>query len=354
MFKSVPKNRLKLFNAVIIALFVLGLFNIVYKFTWENGFPVSRENLWNPSWLLFSPLLYLGHKFVTNKEAVKSKRNLLHFLPFIAFLFFALAVLAFADLNHPWEDFIFRNYQNSYYVITFSLVGYGIATFRRVLGSKRNSFNRRDVVVVILAAIYIMAGIITAIFYLAWGLIHFDLGMDYRYFSYGLLLFADVQILFYWSIPSKNISQNNVYDVESEITTYKNNMLDPELTTKMKNRVIAYYEDSQIYLTPDLSLNKLAADLDIPKHNLSQLFNFHFKKNFHSFTASYRIKFAINLLNNNFGLLKIETLAYSCGFNSQSSFNKYFKLYTGKSPSEYQINLVQTNKKHQAKESNLR
>jgi len=47
--------------------------------------------------------------------------------------------------------------------------------------------------------------------------------------------------------------------------------------------------------------------------------------------------YALDLINTNQGKLKIESLAYSCGFNSKTSFNKYFKEKTGFTPSEYQL-----------------
>jgi AraC-like DNA-binding protein len=55
---------------------------------------------------------------------------------------------------------------------------------------------------------------------------------------------------------------------------------------------------------------------------------------FYHVVAVYRIQYALDILKNNKSL-KIEALAYDCGFNSLSSFNKYFKEIVGMKPSEY-------------------
>ena len=57
-------------------------------------------------------------------------------------------------------------------------------------------------------------------------------------------------------------------------------------------------------------------------------------KSFYVLVSEYRINYAKEILkeDNN---ITIESLAYECGFNSKSTFNKYFKEQTGYSPSEY-------------------
>ena len=59
-------------------------------------------------------------------------------------------------------------------------------------------------------------------------------------------------------------------------------------------------------------------------------------KNFFDYINTHRTeefkKLVSNPNNRKFTLL---SLAFECGFNSKSSFNKYFKKVTGQSPSEY-------------------
>ena len=62
-------------------------------------------------------------------------------------------------------------------------------------------------------------------------------------------------------------------------------------------------------------------------------------KNFYQVVSEYRIKHAEELLKEDVNIT-IETLSYECGFNSKSTFNKYFKEYTGYSPSEYRESVL--------------
>ncbi|MGF1925655.1 MAG: helix-turn-helix domain-containing protein, partial [Bacteroidia bacterium] len=85
----------------------------------------------------------------------------------------------------------------------------------------------------------------------------------------------------------------------------------------------------------DISIDLISRELDIPKYHFSQLFNVHIGTNFYTFIAERRIEYALKKLSEEQGKLKIESLAYQCGFNSKTSFNRYFKQITGFTPLEY-------------------
>ena len=92
----------------------------------------------------------------------------------------------------------------------------------------------------------------------------------------------------------------------------------------------AYYTEST------LSLNELAQKLDISPNYLSQIINEKEGKNFFDFINAFRVAEFKRLIaiqkNQQYTLL---ALAYDCGFNSKSSFNRSFKKHTGLTPSQY-------------------
>jgi AraC-like DNA-binding protein len=58
--------------------------------------------------------------------------------------------------------------------------------------------------------------------------------------------------------------------------------------------------------------------------------------NFNSLINEYRIKeFKKKINNQDFKLYTLTAIAYECGFNSKSTFNRVFKLECGQTPSEY-------------------
>jgi AraC-like DNA-binding protein len=103
---------------------------------------------------------------------------------------------------------------------------------------------------------------------------------------------------------------------------------------KQINELKAYMENKKPYLQSKLTIKQLADMLSIQSYQLSVILNDHLKKNFFDFINEYRIEEVKNEIkyNKNYTLLGI---AYDCGFNSKSSFNRIFKNYTGLTPSEY-------------------
>lgn len=116
--------------------------------------------------------------------------------------------------------------------------------------------------------------------------------------------------------------------LKSGLTIEKTDDLHKELLLLMKTK--------KPYLKNELSLKEIAVELNIHPNYLSQVINEKIGKNFYDFVNEYRVNEFKNLIRNldkqNFTML---ALAYECGFNSKSSFNKYFRKSTGMTPSEF-------------------
>lgn len=86
----------------------------------------------------------------------------------------------------------------------------------------------------------------------------------------------------------------------------------------------------------DLTLNELATAINVSPNHLSQVINTLSGKTFYHYINTYRIDEFLKLSslpeNRKF---TYQGLAQQCGFSSKTTFNKYFKLQTGKTPSEY-------------------
>lgn len=99
----------------------------------------------------------------------------------------------------------------------------------------------------------------------------------------------------------------------------------------------AAMERDKLYLNPDLSLTDLATRLNTSNHHLTEVLNIHLEKNFFQFVNEYRIEEAKRKItkspNENLFIL-----ASACGFNSKTTFIKYFKQIEGITPSQYSDN----------------
>ena len=90
------------------------------------------------------------------------------------------------------------------------------------------------------------------------------------------------------------------------------------------------------YMEPMLTLNDLAAPLQLAPKKLSQLINQGYGQNFNEFVNQYRVRAVVEKFEE--GEHSLQTLlgiAYDCGFNSKSTFNRAFLRHTGLSPSAY-------------------
>ncbi len=90
----------------------------------------------------------------------------------------------------------------------------------------------------------------------------------------------------------------------------------------------------QIFQDNELSLEKVASQLSISRYQLSQLLNLEMKTTFTQFVQTYRIRAAQKKLDDS-PHPTILSIMYEVGCNSNSSFQKAFKIAVGTTPSEF-------------------
>ncbi len=117
---------------------------------------------------------------------------------------------------------------------------------------------------------------------------------------------------------------------------YPKSGLTEEASAKLHEELKELMAVDALYKKSDLSISDLSSRLGVHSNYLSQIINQKEKKNFYDFVNTYRVDEFKRLIamprNRHLTLLSI---AYDCGFNSKSSFNRYFKKATGQTPSEY-------------------
>lgn len=117
---------------------------------------------------------------------------------------------------------------------------------------------------------------------------------------------------------------------------YAKSGLTKELSEKLYVELTRLMSEEALYRKNDLTVDDLASRLKTHPNYLSQIINEKEGKNFYDFVNHYRLeefkKLYSDPKNRNLTLL---SLAFDCGFNSKSSFNRHFKKSTNQTPSEY-------------------
>ncbi len=117
---------------------------------------------------------------------------------------------------------------------------------------------------------------------------------------------------------------------------YQKSPLTPALKEALLAKINQLFIANEMYLSPSISLRKLAQTVDSTENYVSQVINECLGKSFAELVAFHRIEKAKELLRSeSHRHLSIESIAESVGYNSKSAFNKSFKKLTDKTPSEF-------------------
>lgn len=132
------------------------------------------------------------------------------------------------------------------------------------------------------------------------------------------------------------VTNHQLVEVLIEKTKYEKSGLSEAVAQEIHQRLTSIVDNDKPYLNPELTLDELAEKVDVLPHILSQVINTIEQKSFYDYINLKRVedfKKAVALPENKkYTLL---ALAFECGFNSKTAFNRNFKNVTGLSPSLY-------------------
>ncbi len=151
---------------------------------------------------------------------------------------------------------------------------------------------------------------------------------------YPMWIFSS--ILIYWiAYTTYARRQGLTPDLIEQSATPQVNKLS-EKTKKYHSQLQELMLEERLYLDPDLSLKKLARQLDISGGYLSQVINQYESKNFFEFINTFRVdEVKRKMASSDFDHLNLLGIAYDSGFKSKSTFNLAFKKISGKTPSQF-------------------
>lgn len=110
----------------------------------------------------------------------------------------------------------------------------------------------------------------------------------------------------------------------------------PKFSPNIHDALLKFMKEEKLYLDPELNLGRLARLLDLPPAQVSAAINSGFGQNFRNWVNGYRVEEVKNRLSSQaFSHLSMAGIAFDCGFNSEASFYRIFRQFTGQSPKSY-------------------
>jgi len=301
--------------------------------------------------LIVAPVFYFSVAYFVKPERKWRIKDNFHFA--FAFIILVLLLLSLLiEVKQPPTD---ANKKNAVVIIAvfnvifcLQVILYCIMSYRKITFYQKNlllytsnmdAINLKWLKQVVVCVLIITGFWITDIsFKLAKNNIFFD--------NFASLIYLGATFFIaYFSLRQKEVFQLNKQEKKEIDTiiientslegTWKKLISDDELK-EMKLVLIQAMDNQKPFLDAELSLFKLASQLNISSHLLSYIINKGCNENFYQFVNRYRIEEAKKMIHDpNMDHLSLMGIALSVGFNSKTVFNTTFKKSTNQTPSEF-------------------
>ncbi|RXF69321.1 helix-turn-helix domain-containing protein [Arcticibacter tournemirensis] len=291
-----------------------------------------------PIVLLYGPFIFLALEEY-RKRKISPLKLFKHSIPFVFFSLWYFILHTFIVSGLAEEKILVSYYALYFFSMPVSLIAYGVYCLRRRL-EKQNAF---EVLIDQLSIIEIIEGVLILVMFADFLSLLPELGFNLRWIVLTMLVASAGLILRFliYSYRKARIKGSEKWQeqvippLQERIKAYKGSMPELRLLEAYERQLREYFERSKAFLNPGLTAGMVAAELGMPKHHFSVLLNVYIGRSFYNLVAYYRILYAMELIAGSESSLSIEALANECGFNSKTSFNRYFREFTGFNPSEF-------------------
>jgi AraC-like DNA-binding protein len=364
-----PRNRTasRLLAASMLA-FSIGMATSVYHAAGlERRYP-HFFGLAYPLPFMYGPLIYLYAVAAADRAHRLTRRDLLHFVPFLATVIMGLPVYLMSGPDKiAWYHRLLAGDLPLWIRIADPLkyvsgIGYVVATIlflRRHRERVKNSYSSTERVN--LRWLLWLGGSATAIWLLAIGLavaestgmVRAARGDDFvalalAIFIYGIgyMGLRQPEVFRYetaeYPVPQAKTAEPppitgvNDAPAEAEPVPYERSGLSEVEARRLKDRLLALMDGEHPWKNSELTLADLAERLDTTPHKLSEVLNTEIGETFYDFVNGYRVReVQRRIAAGEARALKILSLALDAGFASKSTFNQVFKKHTSQTPSDF-------------------
>jgi len=344
--RQTPQNILMLFLSITLVIIITvasHLHELRNVFIFFNLFEDGARFVLGP--LLF---IYIKSIFVKDKNLVKA--HLIHFLPFLLYLstitipigisrILGSAIFDYLELLHGTA--YLAVVKDLYWLLYIFLSTRLFLRFKTKMKSSYSSFKTANfgwINKFLLSCLLLVLFDLGVVFYRI--VFITSISWDVGIISLCLLILLTIYLGYH------GLRQSPIYlpqflmeraedQGDMQKKSPKSNLSEEELET-IKNRLDEVLTNQKPYLQQELTLNGLADLVDTSDKKLSTVLNHSLRTSFYDFINRYRVEeVKVKLGLEEYQKYSLLGLAYTCGFNSKSSFYRAFKKETGISPTTY-------------------
>jgi len=359
---ALTKRKKEVADYILASLFLILCYQLAVNYVMVTDYKFTFPHLIGtatPFSFLYGPLLFFFVKnYISEKHQFKPK-YIFHFLPFFAdhlyqfYHFYFLTgdqkILELDNIIHgtPGLKISVTQILGSISPVVYCLWSLGILSTHRKNLKRLYSFTSSALklewlwyltwsMLVVGSCAFILNSIIVLFDVADWVQLRLIVLVIAAFWVFFLGYYSIKKTPFYRSYHIDGLDTLEYDDINQQPEKYEKTKLKEEEIPLMKKKLLDHVEASKPFLNKNLTIGELAADIDIPTHQLSQLINDQLGRSFFEFINTYRVEeVKIRFFDPKFSNLTLLGISMECGFNSKASFNRIFKQLTGQTPTEY-------------------
>ena len=301
--------------------------------------------------LLLGPIVYFYTKSLLDEGFKLTRKERIHFVPAILYLLYSF-IIFIADFFILDEIYFYSDGQDKDFDLWYQILGFGsmliyfllsLQYYNRYKTKIFNELSYANEVVYRWVQHFLIALLMVLLLRILFFIINPEWGQFGRKFWYYLCF---SMVFYYISIQGfaqyiqlanqprffRKEKEENEEIIKPEVQT-SGLKEDPEKLHLWKKQLFDLVQNRKLYLNPRLTLSDMAKEMSLNTKQVSQVVNQGFDMNFNDFVNHHRTMALIEKLKAAEHQEKtLLALAYECGFNSKSTFNRAFKKETGKTP----------------------
>ena len=342
-FKTAPNMLL---NYILLTLIV----HLGYDYLETSGFNVSGFSALVLCFEFTAPIAVYFYAFTVIKGKMPTLKQIIPHLILPCTLF---GLLTASDIFQYEQAFVILKYTAHIALMTFAIIYPLFVIYRLSTVYHLKSFGRvnifkynKDKTVMLRLVVTMM--LLNGILMIPEGIMHTYFQEYIRIIEVAdILFFIVLSYLFGYHIITnpQSIHHDKRRFALHNYDKYLRSGLQEGDAKAIADRLNEYFQSEKPYLNPDLNLNVISEQLQIPSHHITETLNGLIGQNFNEYVNNYRIEEFKSLLEDKkYEHFSILALAFEVGFKSKGTFNAAFKKFTNQTPSEYRKELINNDK----------